>query len=77
MRFAFRIGDHFGLSDGADKDLATTQILIEAIIPDLTFGAVVLPPPPTGRRGTNLPHGVGRMEPCPIGRDHHRSSCKI
>jgi hypothetical protein len=26
MRFAFRIGDHFGFSDGADKDLATTQI---------------------------------------------------
>jgi hypothetical protein len=28
MRFAFRIGNHFGFSDGADKDLAMTQISV-------------------------------------------------
>ena len=27
-RFAFRIGDHFGFSGGADKDLAMTQISV-------------------------------------------------
>src|SRR5262249_18202352 len=28
MRFAFGIGNHFGFSDGADKDLAMTQISV-------------------------------------------------
>src|SRR5258708_30518633 len=31
MRFAFRIGNHFGFSDGADKDLAMTQIWPETL----------------------------------------------